>query len=150
MLSYIQHTENVELLFRSEEIMQIQLRWEDPTTGEKQALVCVIPIALGRFLEQKLTEQRRREFSQVKLTASRFPVEQTEHLHSMAASPQENSVCTQFHKQILEEFYRPTFSCKQYQSIAELQQDVDRWLKNSTIVMLYLSQGSLELKQTDF
>jgi len=42
--------------------------------------------------------------------------------------PQTNSICERFHKTILDEFYRVTFRNKIYQTMDELQNDLDEWI----------------------
>ena len=37
--------------------------------------------------------------------------------------------CERFHKTVLDEFYRVAFRKKLYRSIAELQADLDEWLR---------------------
>ena len=44
-------------------------------------------------------------------------------------SPQTNGICERFHKTILNEFYRVAFRKKVYQSLEQLQIDVDAWLR---------------------
>lgn len=43
-------------------------------------------------------------------------------------SPQTNGICERFHKTILNEFYQVTFRKKLYQTLEELQKDLDEWL----------------------
>ena len=40
-----------------------------------------------------------------------------------------NGICERFHKTVLNEFYRVAFRKTLYRSIAELQTDLDRWMK---------------------
>lgn len=51
-----------------------------------------------------------------------------EHTRTKAQSPQTNGICERFHKTILQEFYQVTFRKKLYQTIEELQQDLDLWI----------------------
>ncbi|MFN7611426.1 MAG: IS481 family transposase [bacterium] len=51
-----------------------------------------------------------------------------EHTRTKAQSPQTNGICERFHKTILQEFYQITFRKKLYQSIENLQVDLDQWL----------------------
>ena len=44
-------------------------------------------------------------------------------------SPQTNGIVERFHKTMLNEFYRITFRKKLYTSLADLQADLERWLK---------------------
>jgi transposase InsO family protein len=51
-----------------------------------------------------------------------------EHSKTKVRHPQTNGICERFHKTILQEFYQVTFRRKIYQSIEELQADLDCWL----------------------
>ena len=51
-----------------------------------------------------------------------------DHTKTKAMSPQTNGICERFHKTILNEFYQITFRKKLYQTIEELQKDLDEWL----------------------
>jgi transposase InsO family protein len=55
-------------------------------------------------------------------------IEDIEHSKTRAKSPQSNGICERFHKTVLDEFYRVTFRKKVYNSLDELQQDLDTWL----------------------
>lgn len=57
-------------------------------------------------------------------------IEEIEHTKTKARSPQTNGICERFHKTMLQEFYQIAFRKKLYESIDQLQQDVDRWLKS--------------------
>ena len=46
-----------------------------------------------------------------------------------AMFPQTNSICERFHKTILNEFYQVTFRKKLYDSMEELQNDLDEWME---------------------
>lgn len=52
-----------------------------------------------------------------------------EHTKTKANHPQTNGICERFHKTILNEFYQITFRRKIYQSLDELQKDLDDWIK---------------------
>ena len=52
-----------------------------------------------------------------------------EHTKTKANSPQTNGICERFHKTILQEFYQVTFRKKIYETIDELQKDLDEWLQ---------------------
>lgn len=52
-----------------------------------------------------------------------------EHTKTKAFHPQTNGICERFHKTILDEFYRVTFRRKLYNSIEELQADLDEWIR---------------------
>jgi transposase InsO family protein len=51
-----------------------------------------------------------------------------EHTKTKARSPQTNGICERFHKTILQEFYQVTFRKKIYETLDELQKDLDDWL----------------------
>ena len=44
-------------------------------------------------------------------------------------NPQTNGICERFHKTALDEFYRVAFRKKIYNTLDELQSDLDTWLK---------------------
>lgn len=52
-----------------------------------------------------------------------------EHTKTKAMSPQTNGICERFHKTILQEFYQVTLRKKIYETIDELQNDLDEWLQ---------------------
>lgn len=52
-----------------------------------------------------------------------------DHTRTKANSPQTNGICERFHKTILQEFYQVTFRKKIYETIEELQKDLDEWLQ---------------------
>jgi transposase InsO family protein len=56
-------------------------------------------------------------------------VENIDHTKTKARSPQTNGICERFQRTILNEFYQVAFRKKIYSSLEELQQDVDKWLK---------------------
>lgn len=51
-----------------------------------------------------------------------------EHSKTKARHPQTNGICERFHKTILNEFYRVAFRRKLYNSLEELQNDLDEWI----------------------
>ena len=55
-------------------------------------------------------------------------VNDIDHTKTKVRHPQTNGICERFHKAILDEFYRVTFRKKIYQSLQELQDDLDQWL----------------------
>lgn len=57
-------------------------------------------------------------------------IEEIEHTRTKARSPQTNGICERFHKTMLQEFYQVAFRKKLYESIEQLQNDVERWLKS--------------------
>jgi transposase InsO family protein len=56
-------------------------------------------------------------------------IEDIDHSRTKTKSPQTNGICERFHKTILDEFYRVAFRKKIYRSIAELQTDLDEWMR---------------------
>jgi transposase InsO family protein len=56
-------------------------------------------------------------------------VEDIDHSRTKAKSPQTNGIVERFHKTVLEEFYRIAFRKKIYQTIDELQADLDAWIR---------------------
>jgi transposase InsO family protein len=51
-----------------------------------------------------------------------------EHTKTKARHPQTNGICERFHKSILHEFYQVAFRRKLYNSLEELQTDLDAWI----------------------
>lgn len=51
-----------------------------------------------------------------------------EHTRTKARHPQTNGICERFHKTLLQEFYQPTLRRRIYESIEQLQADLDIWL----------------------
>lgn len=51
-----------------------------------------------------------------------------DHTKTKARHPQTNGICERFHKTILNEFYQITFRKKIYNTLDELQKDLDDWL----------------------
>jgi transposase InsO family protein len=56
-------------------------------------------------------------------------VENIDHTRTKARSPQTNGICERFHRTIQEEFYSIAFRKKLYQTLDELQVDLDGWLR---------------------
>ena len=52
-----------------------------------------------------------------------------DHTKTKVRHPQTNGICERFHKTILNEFYQIAFRKKIYNSMEELQLDLDQWLK---------------------
>lgn len=50
------------------------------------------------------------------------------HTKTKAYSPQTNGICERFHLTILEEFYKIAFRKKVYQTLDEMQKDLDDWV----------------------
>ena len=51
-----------------------------------------------------------------------------DHTKTKVKSPQTNGICERFHKTILQEFYQVTFRKKLYDSLEQLQTDLDEWM----------------------
>ena len=51
-----------------------------------------------------------------------------EHTKTKVRHPQTNGICERFHKTILQEFYQVTFRKKVYETIEQLQNDLDEWM----------------------
>jgi transposase InsO family protein len=51
-----------------------------------------------------------------------------DHTKTKAQHPQTNGICERFHKTILQEFYQVAFRKKIYQTLEELQKDLDAWI----------------------
>lgn len=56
-------------------------------------------------------------------------VNDIEHTKTKVRSPQTNGICERFHKTILNEFYQIALRKKVYQTLEELQTDLDEWLR---------------------
>ena len=56
-------------------------------------------------------------------------VENIDHTRTKAKSPQTNGIVERFHKTMLDEFYRIAFRKKIYETIDELQADLDAWMR---------------------
>jgi len=57
-------------------------------------------------------------------------VEDVDHSRTKTKSPQTNGIVERFHKTVLDEFYRIAFRKRIYGSIAELQADLDAWVRS--------------------
>ena len=57
-------------------------------------------------------------------------VEDVDHSRTKTKNPQTNGIVERFHKTVLDEFYRVAFPKKIYGSIAELQTDLDAWVRS--------------------
>lgn len=57
-------------------------------------------------------------------------IEDVDHTKTKVKSPQTNGICERFHKTILNEFYQIAFRKKLYQTLEELQADVDEWMNH--------------------
>lgn len=56
-------------------------------------------------------------------------LEDIDHSRTKTKSPQTNGICERFQKTVLNEFYRVAFRKKLYQSLEELQADLDAWIE---------------------
>ena len=65
--------------------------------------------------------------------AGRLPfhlaIENIDHTRTKVKSPQPNGIVERLHKTMLNEFSRITFRKKSYVTLAELQADLDEWLR---------------------
>jgi transposase InsO family protein len=61
-------------------------------------------------------------------------VENIDHTRTKARSPQTNGICERFNKTILQEFYQVALRKKLYRSIADLQADLDAWMREYNTV----------------
>jgi len=57
-------------------------------------------------------------------------LEDVDHSRTKAKNPQTNGIVERFHKTVLDEFYRVAFRKRIYGSIAELQADLDVWMRS--------------------
>lgn len=83
-------------------------------------------LKLMRILTDRGTEYcGAREYHEYQLYLS---VEDIDHSKTKAKSPQTNGICERFHKTIQDEFYSTAFRKKVYNTIEELQVDLDNWI----------------------
>jgi transposase InsO family protein len=84
-------------------------------------------IPLLRILTDRGTEycghQERHEYQLY------LAVENIDHSRTRAKRPQSNGICERFHKTMLQEFYQVAFRKKLYNTLDELQQDLDNWIE---------------------
>ena len=84
-------------------------------------------VKLLRILTDRGTEYcGKREDHEYQLYLS---LEDIDHSRTRVRSPQSNGICERFHRTILDEFYRIAFRKKIYNTLDELQEDLDTWLK---------------------
>ena len=84
-------------------------------------------IPLLRMLTDRGTEYcGNREHHEYQLYLA---LEDIDHSKTRAKRPQSNGICERFHKTMLQEFYQIAFRKKIYNSIEELQTDLDQWLE---------------------
>lgn len=85
-------------------------------------------IPLLRMLTDRGTEYcGNREHHEYQLFLA---VENIDHSKTKARSPQTNGICERFQKTVLQEFYQIAFRKKVYNTLDELQEDLDKWLKH--------------------
>lgn len=56
-------------------------------------------------------------------------IEGIEHSKTQVRHPQSNGICERLHRTIQEEFYAVTFRKKMYQTLTQLQKDLDEWIE---------------------
>ena len=83
-------------------------------------------IRLSRILTDRGTEYcGNREHHEFQLYLA---IEDIDHTRTKARHPQTNGICERFHRTMQDEFYSVAFRKKIYNSIEELQSDVDKWI----------------------
>lgn len=83
-------------------------------------------IPLLRILTDRGTEYcGKREHHEFELYLS---LEGIDHSKTKARSPQTNGICERFHRTIQDEFYAIAFRKKIYNSLEDMQKDLDEWL----------------------
>jgi len=83
-------------------------------------------VPLLRILTDRGTEYKGKpEHHEYELYLS---IEGIEHSKTQVRSPQSNGICERLHRTIQEEFYAVAFRRKLYQTIEELQADLDGWM----------------------
>ncbi len=84
-------------------------------------------VKLLRILTDRGTEYcGKREDHEYQLYLS---LEDIDHSRTRVRSPQSNGICERFHRTVLDEFYRIAFRKKIYNTLDELQEDLDIWIK---------------------
>lgn len=85
-------------------------------------------VSLLRMLTDRGTEYcGNREHHEYQLYLA---LENIDHTKTKARSPQTNGICERFHKTMLQEFYQIAFRKTLYESIEQLQADVDEWMRS--------------------
>src|SRR6267378_4656759 len=82
-------------------------------------------IRLSRMLTDRGTEFCGSQSHEYELYLA---VDDIDHTRTKTKSPQTNGICERFHRTVLDEFYRVAFRKKIYQTIDELQADLDAWV----------------------
>jgi transposase InsO family protein len=84
-------------------------------------------IPLLRILTDRGTEYKgKREHHEYELY---LDIEGIEHSKIQVRSPQSNGICERLHRTIQEEFYAVAFRKKLYESLEQLQSDLDEWMQ---------------------
>ena len=84
-------------------------------------------IPLLRILTDRGTEFKgKREHHEYELY---LDIEGIEHSKIQVRSPQSNGICERLHRTIQEEFYAVAFRKKLYESLDQLQTDLDEWME---------------------
>jgi hypothetical protein len=84
-------------------------------------------IPLLRILTDRGTEYNgKREHHEYELY---LDIEGIEHSKTQVRHPQSNGICERLHRTIQEEFYAVAFRKKLYETLEDLQQDIDRWMQ---------------------
>ena len=84
-------------------------------------------VSLLRVLTDRGTEYcGQREHHEYELYLA---IENIDHTKTKARSPQTNGICERFHRTMQDEFYSIAFRKKFYNSLEDLQADVDGWLQ---------------------
>src|SRR6201993_5369469 len=84
-------------------------------------------VSLLRILTDRGTEYcGQREHHEYQLYLA---VENIDHSRTKAYSPQTNGICERFHRTMQDEFYSVAFRKRLYNTLDELQADVDAWLR---------------------
>ena len=84
-------------------------------------------IPLLRVLTDRGTEYcGKREYHEYALYLT---LEGIDHSKTKVRSPQSNGICERFHRTVQDEFYAIAFRKKLYSSIAQLQTDLDEWMR---------------------
>ena len=84
-------------------------------------------IPLLRILTDRGTEYKgKREHHEYELY---LDIEGIEHSKIQVRSPQSNGICERLHRTMQEEFYAVAFRKKMYESLDQLQNDLDAWME---------------------
>lgn len=89
-------------------------------------------VELLRILTDRGTEYcGKREHHEYELYLT---IEDIDHSKTRARRPQSNGICERFHKTVQDEFYAVAFRKKVYESLEEVQQDLDAWFEEYNTV----------------